>query len=60
MESYFTHLHIVLDEIRSGAFVEEWATEKEEGYPTLKHLREGAKMLLMYKEEEILRNALRR
>jgi ketol-acid reductoisomerase len=60
MKPYFTHLHTVLDDIRSGAFVKEWTKEKEEGYPTLNLLREGAKMLPMHKEEENLRKSLRR
>lgn len=60
MEPYFAHLQSVLEEIESGAFAEEWRKEKEAGYPTLKMLREGAKMLPMHQEEANLRKSLRR
>ncbi len=60
MAPYFAHLQLILDEIQSGAFVDEWTKEKEAGYPTLKLLRESAKMLPMHKEEALLRKSLRR
>lgn len=47
-----------LEEIRSGAFAEEWAAEQEEGSPTLEVLRESARSMPLYALEQELREAL--
>jgi ketol-acid reductoisomerase len=47
-----------LEEIRSGAFAEEWAAEQEEGSPTLEMLRESARAMPLYELEQELRAAL--
>jgi putative sterol carrier protein len=47
-----------LEEIRSGAFAEEWAAEQEEGGPTLEMLRESARSMPLYELEQALRAAL--
>lgn len=47
-----------LEEIRSGAFAEEWAVEQQEGYPTLKMLQETARSLPIAELERELLEAL--
>ena len=48
-----------LDEIRSGAFAEEWEKEYGAGYPTLESLRNIAKATPLYQWECDLRKAMR-
>jgi hypothetical protein len=43
-----------LEEIRSGAFAQEWAAEQAEGCPTLEVLRESARSLPLYRLEQEL------
>jgi len=47
-----------LDEIRSGAFAQEWAEEQSAGSPTLEMLKESARSLPLYQLERELREAL--
>jgi ketol-acid reductoisomerase len=47
-----------LEEIRSGAFAQEWAAEQAEGCPTLEALRESARSLPLYRLEQELIAAL--
>lgn len=48
-----------LDEIRSGDFAREWASEQEAGSPTLETLRQAARSLPLYEMEHELRRSLR-
>jgi ketol-acid reductoisomerase len=48
-----------LDEIRSGAFAQEWAEEQEAGSPTLTALQDAARSLPLHQVEQEVRQAIR-
>ena len=48
-----------LDEIRTGAFAQEWTEEQAQGSPTLEVLREAAREMPLHALEQELREALR-
>ena len=52
-------LHEGLDEIRTGAFAQEWTEEQAQGSPTLQVLREAAREMPLHALEQELREALR-
>jgi ketol-acid reductoisomerase len=53
-----TRMREGLEEIRSGQFAQEWATEYAAGAPTLEVLKKAARSLPLHKLEQELRQAL--
>lgn len=53
-------LNVILDEIRSGAFAEEWAKEREADYSNMERLRAEFGEHLLFEVERKVREALER